>query len=246
MKSEINKGVASIIKVQCNGCNNTFDFETSPKTKTNNGSFNYDINIRSVWGSISTGKGRSQLNELLGTMNSPCMSQHTFGTIEEQISEWWQEVLQNDMVEAGKVEKILAEERGDFFNGIPAITVITDGGWSKRSHKHSYSASGGVAIIIGAETKKILHVGVRNSSCYICATAENKNEEPKVHKCYKNWSKSPQAMEADIIVEGFKEAEAKHGLRYMYLIGDGDSSVYARVQEQVPVWGKYVKKTGMC
>ena len=37
-------------------------------------------------------------------------------------------------------------------NGYPAITVIVDGGWSKRSHKHSYNAKSGVAIIIGKQT----------------------------------------------------------------------------------------------
>ncbi len=32
---------------------------------------------------------------------------------------------------AGKEEKTI--ERGDFHEGVPAITVIVDGGWSKRS-----------------------------------------------------------------------------------------------------------------
>ncbi|CAG2211913.1 unnamed protein product [Mytilus edulis] len=48
-------------------------------------------------------------------------------------------------------------------------------------------------------------------------------------------------MEADIIVEGFLKAD-KHGIRYMHLIGDGDSSVYSQIQQKVPVWGKHVKK----
>jgi hypothetical protein len=49
-------------------------------------------------------------------------------------------------------------------------------------------------------------------------------------------------MEADAIVEGFLEAESKHGLRYMRLTADGDSFVYARNQEQVPIWGSRVSK----
>ena len=53
------------------------------------------------------------------------------------------------MLAAGKEEKKLALERKDIINGYPAITVIIDGGWSKRSHKHSYNAKSGVAIIIG-------------------------------------------------------------------------------------------------
>jgi hypothetical protein len=49
-------------------------------------------------------------------------------------------------------------------------------------------------------------------------------------------------MECDIILEGFQEAEAKHGLRYLRIIGDGDSSVYATIQQQVPIWGTAVQK----
>ena len=49
-------------------------------------------------------------------------------------------------------------------------------------------------------------------------------------------------MESDIIVEGFKKAEEVHGVRYLKLIADGDSSVYAKIHEEVPIWGKYVTK----
>ena len=49
-------------------------------------------------------------------------------------------------------------------------------------------------------------------------------------------------MENDIILEGFLEAEGKHGLRYMRLVGDGDSSVFAKIREEVPNWGRYVVK----
>ena len=34
-------------------------------------------------------------------------------------------------------EKRNAIERGSFHEGVSAIAVIVDGGWSKRSHKHS-------------------------------------------------------------------------------------------------------------
>ena len=49
-------------------------------------------------------------------------------------------------------------------------------------------------------------------------------------------------MESDIILEGFLEAEAKHGLRYMRVIGDGDSSVFAKIRDNIPCWGSDVSK----
>ena len=69
------------------------------------------------------------------------------------------QVLDKEILEAGQEERRLALERGDFHEGVPAITVVVDGGWSKRTHKHTYNGQGGVAIVVGEVTKKILHVG---------------------------------------------------------------------------------------
>ena len=45
------------------------------------------------------------------------------------------------MRQAGAEEKQIAIEQGRSYYGIPAISVIVDVGWSKRSHKHSYNAN---------------------------------------------------------------------------------------------------------
>ena len=103
----------------------------------------------------------------------------------------------------GAEEKRLAEERGSFHEGVPAITVVVDGGWSKQSHKHTYNANSGVGIIVGKETGKILHLGVRNKFCTACSMGSPKDK----HECFKNWSASSSEMETDIIVEGFIAAE---------------------------------------
>ena len=49
-------------------------------------------------------------------------------------------------------------------------------------------------------------------------------------------------MEADILVEGFKQSETLHVLRYIRMIGDGDSSVYHAVCTEVPSYGRLVQK----
>jgi hypothetical protein len=236
------KGLASILLARCEGCRQEFRFETSPKVQTSSGSNRYAINVRAVWGTMATGGGASNLTETLGTMDIPSLSQPTFTQIEQEISDWWKAILEEELVSAGIEERERAIKRGDYHQGIPAISVICDGGWSKRSHRHSYNAAGGVAVIIGAETKRLLYIGVRNKNCYICTRAETQHCEPVEHTCFKNWKESSQAMESDIIVEGFKQAEGMHGVRYMRMIGDGDSSVYARIQEGVPMWGRSVQK----
>ena len=49
-------------------------------------------------------------------------------------------------------------------------------------------------------------------------------------------------METDIILEGFSEAEQVHGVRYLHFVGDGDSSVYPTLLQNVPGWGYAIKK----
>ncbi len=106
------------------------------------------------------------------------------------------------------------------------------------TQKHSYNANSGVGIIIGRRTGKLLYIGVRNEHCHACATSIPQDQ----HVCYKNWSKSSSEMEADIILEGFLEVEKVHGVWYMKFVGDGDSSVYPPLIQNVPVWGPAIKK----
>ena len=132
--------------------------------------------------------------------------------------------------------------QGNYHNGVPTITVVVDAGWSKRSHKHSYNANSGVGVIFGAVTKALLFIGVRNKYCSICAINTRNNKPIPTHHCYRNWSGSSCSMEADIILEGFRLSEEMHGLRYLWLIGDGDSSVYHSVVTGVPSYGRKITK----
>jgi hypothetical protein len=87
-------------------------------------------------------------------------------------------------------------------------------------------------VIIGAETKKLLYIGVRNKFCYVCSKHKNKGSEPPKHECFLNYQGPSTGMEGDIIVEGFKRSEEDYGLIYKFYIGDGDSSVFPHIQER--------------
>ena len=110
---------------------------------------------------MSTGGGHYKLNETVSVIGIPVMTPKYFISIERSIGLWWQQQLQGIMAEVGREEKRLAEERNDFHEGVPAVTVVVDGGWSKRSHRHSYNAKSGVGIIIGQSTGKLLHGSVK-------------------------------------------------------------------------------------
>ena len=109
---------------------------------------------------MATGGGASQLQQVMASVGAPSMSKSTFTSTERYVTEEIKSLLAHSMVEAGKIEQQYAIENEQYFQGVPSITVITNGGWSKRSHKHSYNAKSGVAVIIGHHTKKLLFLGV--------------------------------------------------------------------------------------
>jgi hypothetical protein len=64
-----------------------------------------------------------------------------------------------------------------------------------------------------------MFIGVRNIFCLLCTLAEKRQIDTPTHTCFKNWSGSPNAMESDIIVEGFQQSIPMHGDKYIRLIG---------------------------
>ncbi|KAF2889994.1 hypothetical protein ILUMI_16179, partial [Ignelater luminosus] len=163
-----------------------------------------------VWGSLNIGIGFSQLQELLSVLNTPTMAKKTYNRYEINVWKKWKNELCQQMKKAAEEERKLAIAEGSIENGVPYITVVVDGGWAKRSYGHGYSSMSGVACIIGEKTKKLLFIG------------------------------PPTAMEQEIIVEGFNRSEQDYGIRYKYVIGDGDSSVYAQTIKKVS-YGRFVQ-----
>jgi hypothetical protein len=241
LKVTKNQGLANFLSSICMGCHKTFQFCTSPMLSTPNGQ-HYEINVRGVWGTMSSGGGAAQLSEIMATMGVQPLSARAFTNIENGVGKWWEFLVNQQMLLAANEEKARAIDRNDFHEEVPAISVVADGGWSKRTHKHSYNALGGVAIVVGAETGKILHLGVRQKYCLTCVKADGTGEEPKPHDCFHDWEESSQSMEADIILDAFNQCEAKYGVRYMRLVGDGDSSSYAKLHKEGPPWCKFVSK----
>ena len=73
------------------------------------------------------------------------------------------------MQEVAKEEKQHAIATNSFHQGVPSITVVVDGSWSKQAHKHCYNAKSGVAVIFGSHTRMLLFIGVRNKFCAVSA-----------------------------------------------------------------------------
>ena len=96
---------------------------------------------------MATDRGRNKLEESMSFIGLPVMSKKLFINTKKLIGKWWWNLLEESMQAAGKMERELAIQRNSFHQGVPAITVIVDAGWSKRTHKHTYNALSGVGAI---------------------------------------------------------------------------------------------------
>lgn len=227
---EVQMGLNSKIFFKCNMCMETFCIFTCEDVKD-------DMNVTDsmVSGIVTIGAGFSNLQELTAVVGIPCMSSRQYSKSHEKACEWWDRTKVNAISEAAQEEAELAKVAGDVDkDGVPMITVVADGCWSKRSYKTKYAALSGAAVIVGYRTKKVLYMGVKNKFCMTCTRASNRSVSPPIHKCYKNYVGSSSGMESEIIVEGFKSSLDTQGIIYSKLIADGDCSTYKKILEARP------------
>lgn len=100
------------------------------------------------------GCGRSNLNELLASVDLPILEQKVYADCHDEVATWWKAAAEESMQVAAKEEA--DEACGEVKDGSPIITVVADCCWSKRSYKTNYSAPSGVAAIIGYRTGKVV------------------------------------------------------------------------------------------
>ena len=80
------------------------------------------------------------------------------------------------------------------------------------------------------------------SSFNVCGYIRSQPERVNALTRFKNWDASSSKMETDIILDGFLKAEQTYGVQYTRFIGDGDSSVFSTLRENVPIWGCDIQK----
>ena len=103
-------------------------------------------------------------------------------------------------------------------------------GWQKRSIGNRYDSLSGHALMIGARTKKPINLVVMAKCCATCAAAEKKEEDPKEHKCPRNYEGSSKGMEATAALRLVKNQYEKNGLIVEYVVADDDSSMRATLR----------------
>lgn len=224
---EMSLGINSRLYYICNKCKQKFVINTCEHDDETE----YSVEHASVESIMAIGGGFFNLQEFLNSMGIPCMSSFAYDKIHATLCGDWFEAAKIDMLDAIKLEIQHAKEQGNITSdGIPFITVVLDGAWSKRSYRVNYNALSGVAVIVGFHTKKVIWMGYRNKHCVFCNKHVNDENIPE-HLCSKNHSGSSTSMEADIIVEGFQKSIELYGVVYKRFVADGDSSVFSKLTE---------------
>lgn len=77
------------------------------------------------------------------------MSNMSYQKLHLDVSNHTNDTAIEAMILAGNKEAEIAKKEGHVNeNGVPLITVIADGAWSKRSYKSGYNALSGVVSIL--------------------------------------------------------------------------------------------------
>nr|XP_023028737.1 uncharacterized protein LOC111516867 [Leptinotarsa decemlineata] len=227
---EVRKGFISTFTLKCKMCGITQQNHSEDPRNISGITESLDINSALILGAVSSGNGYSTLAEISAAINMPVMAENTYSNYHDIVSDVIYSTAKKVMEEAGKEEAELAKNLEEIDeNEVPFITVVADGAWSKRSYNVNYNAASSVGCIVGHRTGKLLYLGVRNKFCSTCDFYNRKEVEIPQHKCFKNWIGTSTSMETDIIVEGFRSSITTHGLKYLTLVGDGDSSVYSKL-----------------
>ena len=118
--------LASVLVTQCQKCHSIFRCYTSTKLTYSNNT-HYTSNVQAVLGQIATGGGAEHLKEQLACVQVPALTKVTFILLERTLGRVFEQVVEDNLLTAGKEERSLAIAQGTFHDGVPAITIVVDG-----------------------------------------------------------------------------------------------------------------------
>ncbi|XP_054279210.1 uncharacterized protein LOC128997596 [Macrosteles quadrilineatus] len=116
-------------------------------------------------------------------------------------------------------------------DGDSDISVAFDGTWQRRGFK----SKNGVATITSIDTGKVLDFETLTKFCSGCSKAKTPEQKQKhAPQCVKNYEGYSGGMETQAAVTLFNRSELKRNVRYVNMLGDGDSKAYSCVKESKP------------
>lgn len=137
---EIQLGFLSEFHFICELCHKKEIIRSEPSTNEL-----LPINLAVVASTVHNGQGYTNIEQFAASLNMPCISNPTYQKLHEKVGEQMKCIAWEATEKAAEEESRLAYENGDVSkNGIPMISVVVDGAWSKRSYRSNYNALSGV------------------------------------------------------------------------------------------------------
>ena len=109
----IHAGIVTVLSVKCIKCESKFRIESSKRIRTADGHQRWVVNVAAV----------SSLTCTMAPMNVPGMPKRLYATTERFVSDSVKQLLTEKLITASIEERDVAFERGDFHQGVPAVTV---------------------------------------------------------------------------------------------------------------------------
>lgn len=223
-------GLSSTFVFQCENCDASEEFQSSPSSKNRV----TEINRRVIYSMRCLGQGLRGLELFCGLMDLPSpVKQTTYTLIVNRIMEATKLVAEDSMNRAANEEVELSSEPQK-----REISISADGTWKTRGYTSRY----GIASVIGAECGKVIDVEVKSSYCKICRDKKGPKSGSEYNawlerhrsSCAVNHVGSAGNMECDGMLKIFSRSEAKHGVKYVEYIGDGDTKSFKTVHDAMP------------
>ena len=223
-------------EVKCKLCKRVYE-KTTPKSLDSPVMTEQNMNL--VYESLEDGRGYAGYSKVCGHMNIKPLNTNGYYKVKDQIgkvifrqfSSLSRNVKECLIAHYAKLGRVPDE------NGILDCDVSFDGSWQKRGHKSHI----GTASVICCFTGFVLDFHVLSNHCKHCTIAQNKRNRGKMTEeayedwkrnhteCDKNFDGESAAMEAEAAVVLWSRSVEHFGLRYIVLVGDGDSSAYKSV-----------------
>lgn len=113
------------------------------------------------------------------------------------------------------------EETIEDNNGEKDITAMFECSWQRRGH----NSLNGVVTAISGSSSKVIDARILTKYCRCRGRLKNDHDDPCIH----NYAGGSGGMEVEGIREMFRASQENYGIRYKYLLGDGDSSAFPTV-----------------
>ena len=232
-------GLHSVLSYKCSHCGHCTDLSTSCPNPENShpNHQGVDINRHSVFSSLENGIGRENLAticELLELLTPVLPKSHV--RLEETILKAQMDIVDAHLKSARDEALSVTLTNAGLDPSDPTLVanlaVSYDGTWSKRG----YTANNGIGFVISADTGKVLDFYVCSKYCHQCKLNSSKLDNAEFeawranHKCAQNHDGSSSSMEVAAPMDIWERSKSYSGLRYRYMISDGDSKAYSSVR----------------